>query len=358
VIYLNKKMKAAFFYGDRKDLRLQQADIPRVGDGDILLKVRICGICGSDSRYYFHGNEPRYKKPVILGHEVVGNIYEMGSKVKGYSPGERVAVAPIYGCGKCDHCLSGSENLCRDVVVFGTNFDGGFAQYMLIPEKGVERGVLVKLADDVPDEAATMLEPFSCALHGLRKIGIAPGDTVAVFGSGPLGLAFLLLSKRLGAGKVAVIARARDKLARAEEFGADAVFSTLEEDWKSKVRKYFRQGGINIAVTAGSTLPLLEYSLELVKRGGKILIFSGLPSGTRIDVDPNYIHYSELTISGTIDSTIDDYKRTALMAPYLGLERFATHMFPLDRIKEGFEATGERDRLRININIMGKGKAG
>jgi len=351
---LKEMMKAALFYGDREDLRLEEVPVPEVGDGDILLKIRICGICGSDSRYYFHGNEPRYKKPVILGHEVVGNIYRMGKDVKGYSTGERVAVAPIYGCGKCGHCLSGLENLCRHVVVFGTNFDGGFAQYMLIPQKGIERGVLVKLADTVADEAATMLEPFSCALHGLRKIGIGPGDTAAVFGSGPLGLAFLLLLKKLGAGKVAVIARAGDKLQRAEEFGADATFSTREEGWKEKVRGYFKDDGINITVTAASTLPVLEYSMELVKRGGKILVFSGLPTGTKIEVDPNYLHYNELSINGTIDSTIDDYKRMALMAPYLGLERFATHMFSFDEIRKGFQATRDKDRLRINIRIMDK----
>ncbi len=282
----------------------------------------------------------------------MGNIYKMGKNVRGYSVGDRVAVAPIYGCGKCGHCISGHENLCNDVVVFGTNFNGGFAEYMLIPEKGIERGVLVKIDSSVPDEAATMLEPFSCALHGLRKIGIESGDSILVFGSGPLGLAFLLLSKRLGAGKVAVIARVREKLERAEEFGADITFITEKKDWMEEVRKYFGDSGINITITAASTLPVLEYSIELVKRRGKVLIFSGLPTGTKLILDPNYLHYNEITICGTIDSTIDDYKRTALIAPYLGLERFATHIFSLNKIKDGFETTKDKDRLRVNINIM------
>ena len=349
---MKEKMKAAFFYGDKRDLRLQETDIPEPGNSDILIKVRICGICGSDSRYYFYGNEPRYKKPVILGHEVVGNIYKMGKSVRGYSIGERVAVAPIFGCGKCDRCLSGFENLCEEVVVFGTNYNGGFAEYMLIPGKGIERGVLVKLEDSVLDAAATMLEPFSCALHGLRKIGIQPGDTVLIFGSGPLGLAFLLLSKRLGAGKVAIIARTNDKLKRAKKFGADNTFSTSEEDWMGKVREYFGDSGINVAITAASTLPVLKYSIKLVKRGGNVLLFSCLPAGSKINLDPNYIHYNEISICGTIDSTIDDYKRMALIAPYLGLERFETHKFSLDEIEKGFEATREKDRLRINIDVM------
>jgi L-iditol 2-dehydrogenase len=235
--------------------------------------------------------------------------------------------------------------------VFGTNYDAGFAEYMLVPEKGVERGVLVKLDDSLPDEAATMLEPLSCALHGIRKMGIEPGDTSIIFGSGPLGLGFLLLLKKLGAGKVAVIARSGDKLKRAVEFGADITFSTKTEGWKNKVRNYFGEEGIKSAITAGSTLPILEYSIDLVKRGGKVLIFSGLPTGTSLNIDPNYLHYNELSIYGTIDSTIDDYKRIALLAPYLGLERFATHSYTLGQVKEGFEATKKADRLRVNLNV-------
>lgn len=349
---MKSKMKAALFYGDSQDLRLEEVDIPEPGDGDIVIKVRVCGICGSDTRYYFHGNEPRYKKPVILGHEVVGEIHKMGKDVEGFSQDERVAVAPIYGCGKCDLCLSGYENLCRDVVVFGTNFNAGFAEYMLIPQKGIERGVLVKLDDRISDKAATMLEPFSCALHGLRRIVINPGDTMIIFGSGPLGLAYLLLAKKLGAGKVAVVARAKDKLKRALEFGADIVFSTEQEGWMDKAQDYFKGNGIDIAVTAASTVEVLEYSIDLVKRGGKVLIFSGLPTGTKLTIDPNYLHYNEITLYGSIDSTVDDYTRTALMAPYLGLDRFATHSFPLEEVKEGFEATKEKDRLRINLDII------
>jgi L-iditol 2-dehydrogenase len=345
-------VKAAIFYGNKRDLQLIDMDVPEPGDGDIIIKVRICGICGSDSRYYFHGHEPRYKNPIILGHEVIGNIYRIGKNVRGYSIGERVAVAPIYGCGKCDLCLSGFENLCRDVVVFGTNFDGGFAEYMLIPEKGIERGVLVKVDESIPDEAATMFEPFSCALHGLRKLDIRPGDSAIIFGSGPLGLAFLLLLKRLGAGKVGVVARKEDKLKRAKNFGADKTFSTKIKGWKDNINNYFGESGIDIAVTAASTLPALQDSIELVKRNGRILIFSGLPEGTRITLDPNYLHYNELTIMGTIDSTIDDYRCVSILAPYLGLERFATHIFPLAEIKSGFEATKQKDRLRVNIRVM------
>ena len=349
---MKNKMKAALFYGDSQDLRLEEVDIPEPGNGDIVIKVRVCGICGSDTRYYFHGNEPRYKKPVILGHEVVGEVYKIGDNVEGYSVGQRVAVAPIYGCGKCYLCLSGYENLCRDVVVFGTNFNAGFAEYMLIPQKGIERGVLVKLDDSISDSAATMLEPFSCALHGLRKIGINPGDTMIIFGSGPLGLAYLLLAKKLGAGKVAVVARAKDKLKRALEFGADITFSTNGGNWTESVRKYFGDRGIDIAVTAASTIEVLEYSIELIKRNGKVLIFSGLPTGSKLTINPNYLHYNEITLYGSIDSTIDDYTRTTLMAPYLGLDRFATHSFSLDKVKEGFEATKEKDRLRVTLDII------
>ena len=142
---MKDQMKAALFYGAKEDMRIESAAIPDIDDGDILLKVRACGICGSDARSYFNGIEERYKIPVIFGHELTAEVHKIGSKVEGYKTGERVVVAPIYGCGQCEFCVSGKENLCENVVVFGCTFDGGFAEYMRIPQKGVSRGVLVPL---------------------------------------------------------------------------------------------------------------------------------------------------------------------------------------------------------------------
>ena len=347
---MDKKMKAALFYGDKEDLRTEDIDIPGIGDGDVLLKIRTCGICGSDARFYFNGNESRYKKPVILGHEIVADIYKAGKDVKEYKPGDRVTVAPIYGCGQCNLCTTGFENLCSDVIVLGCTYDGGFAEYMHVPKKGVERGVLVKMDDSISDQAGTMIEAFSAVLHGLRRLDIQPGDSIVIFGSGPIGLAHMITSKKIGAGRTAVIDIVESRLKEAKNFGADITINGSDDNWKEKVFDYFGSDGADYVVTAAPSLAAVENSLKIIKRGGKILIFGGLPHGNLLTVDPNFLHYNEITLTGSIDATIDDFKRVTLMAPFLGLDRFITHSFNLDNIKKGMEVMGKKEGLKVILD--------
>jgi len=348
---MNNRMKAALFYGNKEDMRIEEVNIPVPGDGDILLRVNSCGICGSDARTYFNGIEKRYKIPVILGHELVAEIYKTGKKVEGYKPGERVTVAPIYGCGQCEFCTSGKENICTDVVVFGCTYDGGYAQYMLIPEKGVQRGVLVKVPDELSDAEGTMIEPFSCCLHGLRRISLHPGDSVLIFGSGPIGLAHLVLSRKLGAGRVGVADVVKSRLEVAKKFGADITINCKNKNWEQEVKSFFGDNGVDNIVTAAPDVAAIESGYRVIKNGGKILIFGGLPQGSFWKMDPNIVHYNEITITGSIDSTIDDFRRATSMAPQLGLNRFITHSFTLDEIKEGMEAMKKKEGLKIIIDL-------
>lgn len=348
------KMKAALFYGQSESIRLEMIDIPEIGDGDILLKVKACGICGSDVRTYFNGIEDRYKIPVILGHEIIAEVYKVGDKVNDYKPGERVVVAPIYGCGHCEFCLSGRENLCEDIVVFGCNFDGAFAEYMKIPAKGVERGALIKLGDELTDKEGTMIESFSCCLHGLRRLRIKPGNSVIIFGSGPIGLAHMVLAKRFGAEKVAIVDIIKDRLKQATSFGADITINAMENNWKDTVFHYFGKNGIDFVITAAPSIETLKNSLKLVKKGGSILIFGGLPSKNMLSCDPNFIHYNEITITGSIDATTDDMRRIACMASSLDLGRFISQSISLDEIKKGMEIINNRKELKVIIEMAEK----
>lgn len=348
---MDNTMKAALFYGDKEDMRVESIEIPEIGDGDVLLKVKACGICGSDARYYFNGNEPRYKRPVILGHELTAVIEKVGKRVNNYKVGERVALAPIYGCGCCNSCLSGYENLCRDVVIFGINMDGGFADYMLIPEQGVSRGVLLKINDNVSDEAGTMLESLSCVLHGQRKLNIQPGDSVAVFGAGPIGIFHMLTAKKIGAGKVVIIDVIENRLKEAEAFGADFLVNGSLNDWQSHVLRFFGENGANHVITAAPSLTAVENSLKIVNTGGKILVFGGIPKNNLLSVDPNFIHYNEITILGSVDATIDDFKRSAELAVYLDLDRFVSFRYRLDDIKQGLEKIKNKEGIKTIIKF-------
>lgn len=348
---MERKIKAALFYGGKKDIRLEEIPLPVLGDGDVLLKVRACGICGSDVRSYLNGVEERYKIPVVLGHEVVGEIAAVGTRVKGLDIGNRVVVAPIYGCGNCEFCLSGCENLCDQVVVFGCNLDGGYAEYMRIPQEGVRRGVLVKLPPAVSDEAGTLIEVFSCCLHGQRRIGIKPGDTVLIFGAGPIGLAHLVVSKTLGASKVGVLDFVSSRLEEARRFGADLVVNILENSWIEQVRQEIDNRGVSVAITAAPSVASIESALKVVRKGGTVLVFGGLPSGSILSLDPNLIHYGEVTITGSIDATMDDFVRAVKLAPSFGLDRFVTHRFSLEEICEAMETASEKKGLKVILKM-------
>jgi L-iditol 2-dehydrogenase len=350
---MSEKMKAALFYGKKEDMRIETVDVPDIGDGDVLLKVHGSGICGSDARSYFNGIEERYKIPIIFGHELTAEIYRVGNRVTGYSPGERIVVAPIYGCGQCEFCVSGRENLCENVVVIGCTYDGGYAEYMVIPEKGVERGALVKIGENVSDAAGTMIEPMSCCLHGLRKLHIQPGDSVIVFGAGPIGLSHMILSKMIGGGRVGIIDMVESRLSEAEVFGADITINGASKTWEEEVRDFCGPHGADIVVTAAPSVSAVENGIKIVKSGGKLLIFGGLPHGSRWNMDPNIVHYREITIYGSIDATIDDFRRAAAMAPKLDLERFVTHTLPLEKAKEGMEIMRRKEGLKVIFDVSG-----
>jgi len=348
---MNEKMKAALFYGGKEDMRVESTDIPRIGEGDILLKIRACGICGSDARSYFNGIEERYKIPVIFGHELTAVVERVGSRVHGFQAGDRVVVAPIYGCGQCEFCTSGKENLCENVVVFGCTCDGGYAEYMRIPEKGVQRGALVKIDDHVSDLEGTMIEPFSCCLHGLRRLHIQPGDCVLVFGAGPIGLIHMMLAKKLGAGRVAVLDMVENRLKEATRFGADLATDLNSPNWEKTARDFTGKNGADIVITAAPAVAAITDALKLIKQDGRLLIFGGLPHGSVLCFDPNIIHYREVTITGSIDATIDDFNRAAAMAPSLNLGRFITHTFSIDEVKKGMETMMKKEGLKVVIEV-------
>jgi L-iditol 2-dehydrogenase len=345
------RMKAAVFYGGKEDCKIEEVSTPKVGEGDVLLKVKACGICGSDARYFFNGNEPRYKKPVILGHEITADIAEVGSKVKEYIKGNRVTVAPIYGCGQCEFCITGQENLCEEVVVFGINTDAGFAEYMLIPEKGVKRGVLIKLDDKVSDKAGTILESLSCVLHGQRKLDIQPGDSVVIFGAGPIGLLHLLVSKKIGAGKVIVVDIVEERLKEAKKIGADHIVNSSNKTWENEIYSYLGKNGTDRAISAAPSLAAVEDSFKVIKKGGKVLIFGGIPKGNTLAMDPNFIHYNEVEILGSVDATIDDFKRTVALAPYFDLDRFISYSYKLEDIKKGMDRIKNKEGIKTIIKI-------
>lgn len=348
---MTEEMNAAVFYGAREDMRLEQTPVPELAEGDVLLKIRTCGICGSDARTYANGIKKRYKVPIIFGHEIVAEVCKADRNAAGLSEGDRVAVAPTYGCGECQYCSSGRDNICSDVVVFGCTLDGGFAEYMMVPSKGVEQGALVKLADAVSDQAGTMIEAFSCCYHGLKTIDVSAGDSVAVIGSGPIGLAHMLLAKKMGAVNVGMIGHRDNRLAQAESFGADMTVNSNDKHWKERLFEFFGKDGVDKVITAASTTDAIDSGLEIVRKGGAVLLFGGLPKGQMITVDPNRIHYSEILMAGSIDAPVARFRETIDLVSSLDLDRFVTHSFGLRDVVQGIEVIRRREGMKVILDL-------
>lgn len=299
-------MKAAVFYGP-KDLRVEEVPVPQIGENEILLKVAYCAICGTDVRIFNHGHRG-ITKPQIIGHEISGVVAEKGKNVEGFVVGDRVMVDPIVSCGHCYYCQRGMTNLClefkKTTEAFGYYYPGGFAEYMVIPEKALRRGNLVKVPDGVSLEEAAIAEPFACALNGqvLSQVGL--GDTVLIVGAGPVGCMHVGLARSLGATKIILSEVKETRLEMARKFFADVYVNPAQEDLSQVVMRETGGIGATVIIVAVSSRALQEQALNLAACHARINFFGGLPKEDNfVSLDSNLIHYKELYIHGTSGTT-------------------------------------------------------
>lgn len=299
-------MKAAVLYKPG-DLRIENVPTPSFGDEDVLLKVGACAICGTDIRIFKHGH-PHLTKPTIPGHETAGTIADMGSKVKGYEVGEKVAVDPIVSCGCCNYCKKGLTNLCltfkQTTEAFGYFYPGGFAEYMAIPAKAIGRGNLIKVPGGLSLEEAAIAEPMACALNGQMRSSVGVGDHVLIVGAGPIGCMHISIAKTLGATKVLISEFQTTRLEMAKRFGADRYINPQKENLMAAVMEETSGIGPTVIMIAAPAKKAQEDSLELAASRARINFFGGLPKDDSIArIDSNLVHYKELSIQGTSGTT-------------------------------------------------------
>ena len=272
-------MKAQVFLAPER-MELQELPIPKVGDADVLVRVRNCGICGSDISYYF-GLSPTGKMPIVLGHEFTGEVVEVGAIPKSlglFKPGDRVVVNPVQHCNACYACASGHTNLCANLYVPGVNADGAFAEYALSRYTG-----LFKLADNVSYAAGAFIEPLACAVYGMKKLAIEPGQFVVIFGPGPIGIMMVQMAKAIGAGKVTMIGTRDYRLEEARKWGADYIFNTKDEnspyfvkDLKAAIADLTHGQLADRAIVPTSSNAAFEQAID-VTGGAAIIVHFGLP---------------------------------------------------------------------------------
>jgi L-iditol 2-dehydrogenase len=347
-----KTMLAAVYHGPG-DLRLEQYPMPAIGPDEALVRVTSACICGTDMRI-LHGGHRKFPPGTIRipGHEVVGEIAQVGGGVQGLAVGQRVFVAPNMGCGHCHQCVAGNNNLCVDYQAIGITLDGGFAETMRIPAAAIAQGNVMPLAAGVDPAVAALTEPFACVLRGQDAVGIGPGDVVVVVGVGPIGAMHILLARLRGAGRIIASDMNCDRLAMAPGFGADRVVDPDHEDLVQVVESETGGRGADVVIVAAPSHAAQEQALRAAGLGGRINFFGGLPKDRpTIALDSNLVHYKELRVTGTTAcSTSDCWRAAAIVnSGRVDLARLVQARYPLDRIAGAFLAAGDRTALKVVV---------
>ncbi|MBI4632284.1 MAG: alcohol dehydrogenase catalytic domain-containing protein [Deltaproteobacteria bacterium] len=297
-------MKAAVVYGEN-DIRISEVPTPVPGAGQVLIKVKASGVCATDVKILGGSGLPK-ELPTILGHEVAGTIEALGEGVTGLTINQRVAVYPIAACGECFFCKQGRYSLCFKPYGLGHGADGGFAEYVAVPAQIVRLKGIIAI-NDMPFDMAAMIEPTSCCIAAAEQCGTKAGDTVLIIGSGPLGLLHTIVSKARGC-RVIIIDINDQRLAKAKEVGADVTLNTERDDILKEVRALTGIGADSVIAAVGLTKVIEKY-LPLVRNGGVFNIFGGTPPGKTITLDPRWLHYGEIILTGTFAASLDQFKK-------------------------------------------------
>ncbi len=298
-------MRAAVVHG-KDDIRIADVPTPSPGTGEVLIKVRGSGVCATDVKILGGSGLPK-DLPTILGHEVAGTVEAVGEGVSGLTIGQRVAVYPIAACGRCYFCARGRHSLCTDQYGLAHGADGGFAEYVLVPSRIVELGGIVDIGD-MPFDMAAMIEPVSCCLSAAELCGTTAGNNVAVIGCGPLGLLHVIVSKAMGA-RVIAVDPIEARLIKAREVGADEAINPQETNVLEQVRR-LTEVGADVVIAAIGLSKVVEESLPLVRSGGVFNIFGGTPKGETISLDPRWLHYGEIVLTGTFAASLQHFLRS------------------------------------------------
>jgi L-iditol 2-dehydrogenase len=323
--------------------RMVAADVPRPrpGAGELLLRLRGCGLCGSDIAKIV---DPATRAPAILGHEVVGDVVEVGEGTRGFGPGDRVVAAHHVPCGECHFCRRGSESMCR--AFKESNLDpGGFAEFVRVPAANV-RSATFRIPEHLSDEEASFVEPLACCLRAVERARVQPGDTAVVVGLGSIGCLFLQLFRRAGA---AVVGADQDaaRVAAGRRFGVDAA---LPVEAAGLARRASAGRGADHVLVTGGAAAVLPWALDVVRDGGAIHYFAGGP-GDSLPVALETLYHRELTLTTTYSSSAATLARAfwLIAAGKVEVGGLVSHRLPLERLAEGVELMRRREALKVYV---------
>ncbi len=355
-------MKVAMYYNNH-DVRLEEQEIPTIGDDEVLMQVMACGICGSDVMEWYRVQ----KAPRVLGHEVAGIVSDVGKDVKNWEPGERIVATHHVPCNSCRYCLEGHHSVCDSLRT--TNFHpGGFSEYLRLPGINVDRGLL-RLPDELSFDQGTFVEPIGCAVRGQRFAGVAPGKSVLIIGSGISGLLHLKLAKAQGCGPIFATDIHPYRTDFAKRVGADETFlacppevdpGTTDLDSCSfesiNIPEMVKEANdgcpIDVVIVCAGAPQAMAQALESVDRGGTVLFFAPTRPDIRTEIDVWDLWKNEITLTTSYAASERDLLAgiALLNSGEIDVTDMITHKFPLAETQKGFElmdAGGESMKVII-----------
>lgn len=329
-------MRALVFHGPGQ-IAVEERPIPEIGPGDVLLKVGAASVCASDIRVY--RGEKKAVPGVITGHEFAGTVVRVGDDVRNVAVGDRTIVCPIVACGACYFCQIGRRNRCLNRLTLGYDQDGGFADYVRVPEAIVRLGHLIPLESELPYELACITEPMACVLNSLESCKVTPGCTMVILGCGPMGLMHLVLGRAMGAAKVIMSDPVEERRRVAEELGATVAIDPTKHSIAAETKARTGGLGADAGFLSIGIASLVDEGLAAVRKEGYFNLFAGFPPGARMDIEANRIHYDEIFMTGTQNATTDHYVRVSQMLPHLpGARRLITNRYRPEEANLAYEA--------------------
>ncbi len=344
-------MKVARFYAPG-DIRLEEIAEPQVSAGEVKIRVRNCSTCGTDVKISRSGH-PNMTPPQVMGHEIAGEIVDVGEGVEGWNAGDRVQVIAAIPDGTCADCLAGRPTVCAHQLSMGYQFPGGFAEYMIVPREVMHVDGLNRIPEGLGFAEASLAEPLACVLNGQELARVGAGDVVVVIGSGPIGCLHVRLARSRGAATIILVDLNTERLTKAADLvRPDLAISSESIDPVAAVLEATGGRGADVVITAAASGAAQEQGLRMLARRGRLSLFGGLPKDhPTITVDSNLVHYRELTIVG-VNGSSPAHNREALRLIASGavlVTDLITHRLRLDDVLDAIEIVARGDGIKITI---------
>ena len=340
-------MRVAMYYNNR-DLRLEELPIPKIGAGELLVRIRASGICGSDLMEWY-----RIKKaPLVLGHEIAGEVMELGEGVENFRFGDRVFASHHVPCGKCRYCLAGHQSVCD--MLRTTHFEpGGFAEYIRVPKINVELGTH-RLPDEVTFDEGSFIEPLACVVRAQRFARMTAGQSVLVVGSGISGLLHIQLAKTRGAARIIATDISEFRLNAARRFGADATIHGTE-DVPARLRELNGGRLADLVIVCTGAMPAIQQAVKSVDRGGTLLFFAPTAAGVDVPIPLFDFWRDEISVVTSYAGSGEDLVESIelIRTQRVRVAEMVTHRLPLAEAGLGFQLTASgQDSIKVIIDPL------